>query len=69
MDLKAQLESVMRQSVENCEVAGVNLLVEKDGEEICYCEAGMADVERQRPMRRNTILRLYSRRNQSRRPR
>ena len=60
MDLKAQLESVMRQSVENCEAAGVNLLVEKDGEEICYCEAGMADVERQRPMRRNTILRLYS---------
>ncbi len=60
MNLKAQLESVMQQAVESCEVAGVNLLVEKDGEEICYCEAGMADVEKQRPMRRDTILRLYS---------
>lgn len=60
MSLKAQVESVMRQAVENCEAAGVNLLVEKDGEEICYCEAGMADVEKQKPMRRDTILRLYS---------
>ncbi len=60
MNLKAQLESVMRQAVENCEAAGVNLLVEKDGEEICYCEAGLADVERRRPMRRDAIIRLYS---------
>ncbi len=60
MNLKTQLESVMQQAVESCEVAGVNLLVEKDGEEICYCEAGMADVKKQRPMRRDTILRLYS---------
>ncbi len=60
MELKEQLESVMRQAVADCDVAGVNLLVEKDGEEICYCEAGMADVEKGKPMRRDTILRLYS---------
>lgn len=60
MSLKEKLQNVMEQSVKNCEVAGVNLLVEKDGEEICYCQAGMADREENRPMSRDTIFRLYS---------
>lgn len=60
MSLKEKLQSVMEQSVSECEVAGVNLLVEKDGEEICYCQAGMADREANRPMSRDTIFRLFS---------
>lgn len=60
MSLKEKLQNVMEQSVENCEVAGVNLLVEKDGEEICYCQAGMADKEESRPISRDTIFRLFS---------
>lgn len=60
MSLKERLQNVMEQSVRNCEVAGVNLLVEKDGEEICYCQAGMADREENRPISRDTIFRLYS---------
>lgn len=60
MSLKEKLENVMAQAVEDCEIAGMNLLAEKDGEEICYCQAGMADRERGIPMERNTILRLYS---------
>lgn len=60
MSLKEKLQSVMEQSVSDCEVAGVNLLVEKDGEEICYCQAGMADREANRPMSRDTIFRLFS---------
>lgn len=60
MSLKQRLQNVMEQSVRNCEVAGVNLLVEKDGEEICYCQAGMADREENRPISRDTIFRLYS---------
>lgn len=60
MSLKEKLQSVMEQSVKNCEVAGVNMLVEKDGEEICYCQAGMADIEENRPISRDTIFRLYS---------
>ncbi len=60
MSLKEKLQSVMEQSVKDCEVAGVNLLVEKDGEEICYCQAGMADREENRPISRDTIFRLYS---------
>ena len=60
MSLKQRLQNVMEQSVKDCEVAGVNLLVEKDGEEICYCQAGMADREENRPISRDTIFRLYS---------
>lgn len=60
MSLKEKLENVMAQAVEDCEIAGMNLLAEKDGEEICYCQAGMADRERGIPMERDTILRLYS---------
>ena len=59
MSLKEKLENVMAQAVEDCEIAGMNLLAEKDGEEICYCQAGMADRERGIPMERDTILRLY----------
>lgn len=60
MKLTDRLQRVMEEAVEDCTVAGVNLLVEKDGKEICYCEAGLADRENEKPMRRNTILRLYS---------
>ena len=38
MDLKEELGRVMRQYVDKNIVAGVNLLVEKDGQEICYCQ-------------------------------
>ena len=60
MQLKEKLLGVMEQAVAECTVAGINLLVEKDGEEICYCQAGMADREEGRAMDRNTILKLYS---------
>lgn len=60
MTLQEKLHNTMQQAVDNCEVAGVNLLVEKDGQELCYCEAGMADREGGRPISRDTIFRLYS---------
>lgn len=60
MSLQEKIHSTMEKAVENCEVAGVNLLVEQDGQELCYCQAGMADRENNRPMSRDTIFRLYS---------
>lgn len=60
MSLQEKIRNTMEKAVENCEVAGVNLLVEQDGQEICYCQAGMADRESNRPMSRDTIFRLYS---------
>lgn len=60
MNLKEKIQKIMEQSVNDCEVAGVNLLVEKDGQELCYVQAGLADREKGQPMDRDTILRLYS---------
>ncbi len=50
----------MNAAVEKQEVAGINLLVLKDGKEEIYCEAGFADIAEQKPMKRDTICRLYS---------
>lgn len=60
MEVLERLQHVMDQAVETCEVAGVSLLVQKDGEELYYAQAGMADIEKNRPMERDTIFRLYS---------
>lgn len=60
MDLSQKLRQVMQKDMENNIVAGVSLLVEKDGKEICYCQVGMADREKGRAMSRDTIFRLYS---------
>lgn len=60
MNLKEKLQNVMERAVENREVAGINLLAEKNGRELCYCQAGMADREAEKAMERDTILRLYS---------
>ena len=35
MTLQEKLCSTMEKAVDNCEVAGVNLLVEQDGQEVC----------------------------------
>lgn len=60
MTLKEKLQNAMEQAVSTCEVAGVNLLVEQNGKELCYCQAGMADREENRAIGRDTIFRLYS---------
>lgn len=60
MDTFERLQQVMNQAVSDCEVAGVNLLIEKDGRELYYGQAGMADREAGRPVCRDTIFRLYS---------
>ena len=60
MEREEKLKRIMERAVEEREVAGVSLLVKKEGREICSCEAGWADAEAGKPMRRDTILRLYS---------
>lgn len=60
MELEKDLQRVMQQAVEEKLIAGMNLLAEKDGQELCCCQAGLADVERGLPFERNTIFRLYS---------
>ena len=60
MKLENVLKETLKISIENCEVAGANLLVVKDGKEIIYVQEGMAARETGRKIERDTIFRLYS---------
>lgn len=55
-----QIEKALKAGIENHELAGANLLVIKDNKEIFYHEDGLADIESEIPIRRNSIFRLYS---------
>ncbi|MBE6880519.1 MAG: serine hydrolase [Ruminococcaceae bacterium] len=58
--MKGNLQNIMDKAVAKGDVAGVNLLVLKEGKEIAYCESGYKDLENKIPMTRDTIFRLYS---------
>ncbi len=59
-DKKKILMECMNKAVEDKELAGLNLLVLKEGEEQFYSEKGFANVEEKKPFKRDTIVRLYS---------
>ena len=50
----------MERSVSWGETAGSILLVTKDGKEECFLETGYADIENKKPLKRDTLFRLYS---------
>lgn len=60
MNLQEKLTACLERAVENHEAAGINLLVLRDGEELCYAQAGKADIESGKPVARDSIFRLYS---------
>lgn len=60
MGMCENLVETMRRSIEKNQVAGVSLLVEKDGKEVCFLAEGMADREAGKEIKRDTIFRLYS---------
>jgi len=55
-----QLKQVLKAAIENNELPGANLMILKEGQEIFYHEDGFADIEEKRPIRRDTIFRMYS---------
>ena len=55
-----KIDEVIQRAIENHEVAGMNVLVMQNGEEIAYSEAGYRDIEAAKPYKRDTIVRLYS---------
>lgn len=59
-DKQKLIQQAMDKAVANKEVAGVNLLVIQDGQEIFYAQSGHADVAKEIPMNRDTIVHLYS---------
>lgn len=54
------LHNLLAQAVADGQIAGANLLVLKDGQEIVYTQAGHADREAEKPFDRDTICRIYS---------
>ena len=60
MSLSRSLTACLERAVENHEAAGINLLVCRDGQEICYAQAGLADTASGKMIARDSIFRLYS---------
>lgn len=60
MKMEILLQDAMKKAVDENLTAGVSLLLEKDGKELCFLAEGMADIENQKPIQRDTIFRLYS---------
>ena len=54
------LQKHLDKIVADKEVAGCSCLVIKDGQELCYYEAGLRDVAAELPITRDTIFRLFS---------
>lgn len=59
-ETKSRILEIIEESIANGEVAGANILIRKNGEEVFYGERGMADLEAQKKIGRDTIFRLYS---------
>ena len=49
-ETRKKLKDLMEKAVEEKKLAGGCLLVRQNGEECCYLEAGMADVEAGKPI-------------------
>lgn len=55
-----QVKKAIKNSMDKNDIAGVNVLVIKEGKEVLYYEDGLADREAGLPIKRNSIFRLYS---------
>ncbi len=55
-----KVHSILKSAIDQNIAAGINVLVLQNGEEKLYCEYGYRDLENKIPMKRDTILRMYS---------
>lgn len=60
IELEHRLQDILQRAIDDMYIPGGNLLVLKEGQEVAYCEAGYADIEKQTPVKRDTIFRMYS---------
>lgn len=58
--IRAVAAGVLERAVAAKEVAGANVLVLRDGKTLFSLQSGYADIENQKPMAQDSILRLYS---------
>lgn len=60
MEMVRNLQETIRAYIDRQEIAGVSVLVQKGGEELCFLAEGLRDIEQKKRMERDTIFRLYS---------
>lgn len=60
MTLTENLQQILDSYLARGGMAGANILVLKDGREVCYIEGGYRNMEQKLPITRDTIFRLYS---------
>lgn len=60
MELSQKLERLIETAVEKEEIAGANIVVIRDGQEMAFAAGGYADIEAGKKYERDTIARLYS---------
>lgn len=58
--IKEELKQVLETAVNEQFIAGATGMVLQHGKEVCYFETGMADLEKNEPIARHHIFRLYS---------
>lgn len=59
-ELSQKLERLIETAVEKEEIAGANIVVIRDGQEMAFAAGGYADIEAGKKYERDTIARLYS---------
>lgn len=59
-DVKARIDSTLQSLIESGSLAGVSALIFEKDQEVYFNAFGNADREGQKPMDRNTIVRIYS---------
>ena len=58
--LKDILTDCLQEAVDRQEAAGISVLAFMKGRELCYAQAGMANIKEKKPLDRDSIFRLYS---------
>ena len=57
---KARIDAALKAMIADGRAAGTSALIWQDGREVYFGSAGMADRDAKRPMRRDTIVQIYS---------
>lgn len=58
--LKDEIQDIIQSAIDRGDIAGANMLVIKDDEELCQVTLGYSKLEEKVPLRRDNIFRLYS---------
>src|SRR5438309_1493721 len=57
---RARIDRALRDMVSSGRAAGVSALVWKEGREVYFGSAGYADIDAKKPMRRDTLVQIWS---------